>query len=71
MLLAPCIIPSFGNRPEGYFFADNRVRENFFERLYHDPSAVSRAAQRVGNDPGLLRAATTIKEQLKRKIKQR
>jgi len=38
-----------------FFFSDNRVRENFFERLKHDRSAVSRAAQRVNNDPALSR----------------
>jgi hypothetical protein len=43
----------------------------FFERLKHDRSAVNRTAQRVYNDPGLKMAATTIIEQLKRKIKQR
>jgi len=55
----------------GLFFADNRVRENFFKRLYHDRSAVSRAAQRVDNGPELMGAATTIMEQLQRKVMHR
>jgi hypothetical protein len=49
----------------------DRGRENLFERLKHDRSDVSRAAQRVDNDPELMLAATTIVEQLKRKTKQR
>jgi hypothetical protein len=40
-------------------------------RYKHDRSAVSRAVQRVDNDPELMMAATTIMEQLKGKVKQR
>jgi len=40
-------------------------------RFKQGRSAVSRAAQRVDNDPELMMAATTIMEQLKGKVKQR
>jgi hypothetical protein len=39
-------------------------------RLKQDRSAVNWAAQRVDNDPELMRSATTIMEQLKEKVKQ-
>lgn len=40
-------------------------------RFKQDRSAVSRSVQRVANDPELMRAATTIMEQLSREKKQR
>jgi hypothetical protein len=54
-----------------WFFSGDWGRENFFGRLKKGRSAVSQAAQRVGNDPELMRVATTIKEQLQRKTMQR
>jgi hypothetical protein len=71
MLMVPCITSSIGESTGGWFFSGDWGRENFFGRLKKDRSAVSRAAQRVGNDPELMMAATTIMEQLKSKVKQR